>query len=137
MSDMTTFITLIRRSRRITALLTFGALGLGCGSAVYGHHSFVAFFLTDQTQTIEGVVTEFWFENPHARIYLEVMNEAGEAEEWMAEGGSKNVLIRRGWTRETIKPGMALTVSGSPSRDGSNAVGWRSLTTPDGADIGP
>ncbi len=134
MSDMTIFTKLIQRSRRSIALLTFGALGYG--SAVYGHHSFVAFFLTEETTTIEGVVTEFWFENPHSRVYLEVTNEAGKAELWMAEGGSKNNLIRRGWNRDTIKPGMEVIVTGSPSRDGTNAVGWRSLTTTDGVEIG-
>ena len=135
MSNKTIFTTFFRKKRCITTLLTLGALG--CGPAVYGHHSFVAFFLTDQTTTIEGVVTEFWFENPHSRIYLEVANEAGEAELWMAEGGSKNNLIRRGWNRDTIKTGMELIVTGSPSRDGTNSVGWRSLTTTDGAEVGP
>ena len=76
-----------------------------------------------------GVVTEFWFANPHARIYLEVTNDDGTVEEWMAEGGSRNVLIRRGWNEDTIQPGTELIVTGSPSRDGSNAVGWQSITT--------
>ncbi len=135
MSGMTIFITLIRRSRRITVLLTFGALSYG--SAVYGHHSFAAFFQTDETTSIKGVVTEFWFRNPHARIYLDVTTETGEVEEWMAEGGGRNVLTRRGRNKDTIKLGMELIVTGSPSRDGSRAVGWNSLTTADGSEVGP
>ena len=113
-------------------------LGIACfGTAVYAHHSFEANFNTDESVTIEGVVTEFWFANPHARIYLEVVNEAGETEEWFAEGGSRNNLTRRGWSADTITPGMRLVISGSRSRDGSNAVGWRSLTTTDGVEVGP
>ncbi len=119
----------------VTAVLALGIFV--CGSAVYGHHSFDAYFLTDETTSIQGVVTEFWFANPHARIYLEVTNQDGETEEWMAEGGSRNVLTRRGWSAETVKPGMELTVSGSPSRDGSNSIGWRSLITADGVEVGP
>ena len=113
------------------------AVFIGCAGVVYGHHSFDAYFLTDETTTVEGVVTEFWFANPHARIYLDVTNADGEFVEWMAEGGSRNVLTRRGWSADTIKPGMELVVQGSPSRDGSNAIGWRSLTTVDGAEVGP
>ena len=119
----------------VAAILT--AVSIGCAGVVYGHHSFDAYFLTDETTTVEGVVTEFWFANPHARIYLEVTNADGELVEWMAEGGSRNVLTRRGWSADTIKPGMELVVQGSPSRDGSNAIGWRSLTTVDGAEVGP
>ena len=117
------------------AVLAAGLIGFA--GVVYAHHSFGAYFLTDETTTVKGVVTEFWFANPHARIYLDVANEDGEVEEWMAEGGSRNVLTRRGWSADTIKPGMELVVQGSPSRDGSNAIRWRSLTTLDGAEVGP
>ncbi len=119
----------------VTALLAIGAVGFG--AAVYGHHNRAAFFLENETMTIEGVVTEFWFANPHARIYLDVTRENGDVEEWMAEGSSRNVLTRRGWSADTIKLGMELIVTGSPSRDGSRAVGWRSLTTADGSEVGP
>ena len=101
------------------------------------HHSFAAHFDIDETITIEGVVTEWWFQNPHTRIYLEVTNEDGEVEEWMAEGGGRNVLHRRGWTDETILPGTRLTIVGNPSRDGSNTIGWDSLTHEDGTAVGP
>ncbi len=117
------------------AVLAAGLIGFA--GVVYAHHSFGAYFLTDETTTVKGVVTEFWFANPHARIYLNVANEDDEVEEWMAEGSSRNVLTRRGWSADTIKPGMELVVQGSPSRDGSNAIGWRSLTTLDGAEVGP
>lgn len=101
------------------------------------HHSFAAHFDIDEIITIEGVVTEWWFQNPHTRIYLEVTNEDGEVEEWMAEGGGRNVLFRRGWTDETILPGTRLTIVGNPSRDGSNTIGWDSLTHEDGTAVGP
>lgn len=126
----------IRTIRSLSQLGLFLA-AMGFGASLSAHHSFDANFVTNETMTIEGVVTEFWFANPHARIYLEIVNETGETEEWFAEGGSRNNLIRRGWLEDTITPGMRLIVSGSPSRDGSNAIGWRSLTTTDGAEVGP
>ena len=92
--------------RTVTVLMTAGLI-LSAG-VLSAHHSFDAYFVSSETTTIEGVVTEFWFANPHARIYLEVTNEAGEVEEWMAEGGSRNVLLRWGWSQDTIKAGEAL-----------------------------
>lgn len=104
---------------------------------VFAHHSFAAHFDINETITVEGVVTEWWFQNPHTRIYLEVTNEDGEVEEWMAEGGGRNVLHRRGWTGETILPGTRLIIVGNPSRDGSNTIGWDTLTLEDGSAVGP
>lgn len=101
------------------------------------HHSFAAHFVTDETVTIEGVVTEWWFQNPHTRIYLEVTNEGGGVEEWMAEGSGRNVLYRRGWTDETVHPGTRLTIVGNPSRDGSRTIHWDTLTLEDGTAVGP
>ena len=127
------------RTERVQAglvALVAAALALAGGQAL-AHHSFAAYFLTDETITIEGVVTEWWFQNPHTRIYLEVTDEDGAVEEWMAEGGGRNVLHRRGWTDETIQPGTRLTIVGNPSRNGSNTIGWDSLTLEDGSAVGP
>ena len=110
---------------------------LVCGAAAYGHHSFAAFFDLEETVAVQGVVKEFWFENPHTRIYLDVITADGAVEEWMLEGGSRNVLTRRGWSADTVTAGMAVQAEGNPSRDGSNAIGWRSLKTADGVDVGP
>ena len=130
---------MIERTHRIRsglAVLLSAAPVLLIGQAL-AHHSFAANFVTSETLTIEGVVTEFWFQNPHTRIYLEVTNEAGEVEEWMAEGAGRNVLIRRDWSEETIQPGTKLIIEGNPSRDGSNTIGWDSLTLEDGSSVGP
>ena len=119
----------------IAGLSVTGALAF-CAAA-YGHHSFAAFFKVDQTVVLEGVVKEFWFENPHARIYLDVTTADGGVEEWMLEGSSRNGLTRRGWSADTVLEGMAVIAEGNPSRDGSKSIGWRSLKTMDGNDVGP
>ncbi|MEE8094194.1 MAG: DUF6152 family protein [Gammaproteobacteria bacterium] len=127
-----------------TKLLAFPtALGLLAVAMMHApiraqaHHSFAANFIQDQTVSVQGVVKEFWFENPHARIYLEVTNADSEVEEWMLEGASRNVLTRRGWSADTVSVGITIQAEGNPSRDGSNSLGWRSLKTMDGNDVGP
>ena len=94
----------------------------------YAHLSFAAHFDASSTISIVGVVTEFWFQNPHSRVYIEVTLDDGKKEIWMTEGAGPNVLIRnRGWVGDEIKPGMILYVEGNPARDGSKSIGWRTL----------
>ncbi|MEE3197654.1 MAG: DUF6152 family protein, partial [Pseudomonadota bacterium] len=60
-----------------------------------------------------------------------------EITEWMAEGSGPNVLARRGWTKETIKVGTFLTISGNPARNESNSLHYQSLKTADGKELSP
>ena len=80
-------------------------------------------------------MTRFTLGNPHARIFLSVKAADGTSAEWMAEGGSRTVLLRNGWTGDEVKPGDAIKIIGHPSRDGSNVVHWQRLVLPTGAEL--
>lgn len=101
----------------------------------YSHHSPASLFVLTEHATIEGVVTEYRLGNPHARVYLTVTNEAGEEEQWMAEGGSRTVLVRRGWTGDEVKVGQFVRIFGNPSRDGSRVIHWETIYLPDGTEL--
>ncbi len=119
-------------------IMVFGAIGLFFVAGIAcAHHSFAAHFVVEETVVIEGAVKEWWFQNPHTRIYLDVTNDEGEITEWMAEGSGPNVLARRGWTKETIKVGTFLTISGNPARNESNSLHYQSLKTADGKELNP
>ena len=100
------------------------------------HHNPRAHYIVDQQMEIEGTVTEFRPVNPHARVYFEATNEAGEVEEWMAEGDSIINLRRAGWTDDQLKPGDRIRILGRPSRHGLNLVEWTFITLPDGTEVG-
>jgi hypothetical protein len=85
--------------------------------AANAHHSFAVYFDPSKNVTITGKVTAFRFTNPHGMIALEVA-EGGKVTEWRAETNAPVVLVRRGWTREIIKPGDTVTIEGWASRDG-------------------
>ena len=119
-------------------IMVFGAIGLFFVAGIAcAHHSFAAHFVVEETVVIEGAVKEWWFQNPHTRIYLDVTNDEGEITEWMAEGSGPNVLARRGWTKETIKVGTFLTISGNPARNESNSLHYQILKTADGKELNP
>ncbi len=99
------------------------------------HHSAAVYYQLDKEITVEGTVTKFTLGNPHARIYLAVKGADGNAQDWMAEGGSRTVLLRKGWTGEEVKPGDIVKIVGHPSRDGSTVVHWQTLFLPDGKQL--
>ena len=57
--------------------------------------------------------------NPHSWIHLEIEKDDGTTEVWMVEGGTPNVLLRRGLTRECLSPGTVLIVDGYQAKDHS------------------
>ena len=100
------------------------------------HHSFAVFFDSTKNVTVTGKVTAFRFTNPHGTIVLEATDPQGNVREWRAETNAPVVLQRRGWSRDTIKPGEIITVEGWPGRDGKPYIRLRRATRADGTLIG-
>jgi DNA/RNA endonuclease YhcR with UshA esterase domain len=96
------------------------------------HHAFAAEFDAKKPVHYEGTVTKVELINPHTWIHVDVKNPDGTVTNWMFEAGSPNVLLRRGFTKETIKPGTAVVVDGYQSKDGSFRANGRDITLPDG-----
>jgi hypothetical protein len=84
------------------------AFGMGllmvCGP-VFAHHGTNAEYDSTRPITLKGTVTEFEFANPHAQIYFDVKDDAGNVMHWACETGSPGRLIRTGWTRNALLPG--------------------------------
>ena len=76
------------------------------------HHSFYAEFDQNKTVTLEGTVEKMEWVNPHSWLHMQVVNAKGETEVWKVEGGSPAVLLRLGWTRDSIPPGTKVKVQG-------------------------
>lgn len=104
-----------------TNLLALAAfvLGTSASAQVLAHHSFAAEFDEDAPINLTGIVTKVDWTNPHAYIFMEVENAAGELEEWGLELGSPTQLQRRGWTRNSLGIGTEIIVAGTRARDGS------------------
>lgn len=102
----------------------------------HAHHSFAAFFEGSQTVKLTGKVAIFRFTNPHGIIAFDVTGADGTVKRWSAETNAPSVLMRRGWTRFSIKPGDVITVEGWPSRDGKPYLRLRQAMDANGKPIG-
>lgn len=96
------------------------------------HHGFAAEFDSSKRLTLKGTVTRFEWTNPHAWFFIDVKNADGTVTNWGFEMSSPNVLYRRGWTRDSMKVGDAVTVEAFASRDGSHNGNAQSITLSDG-----
>jgi hypothetical protein len=99
------------------------------------HHSF-AMFDASKTVTLEGSVKEFQWTNPHAWIVLNVANQQGQAEQWAIELNGPSGLARDGWKPKTLTPGMSVSVTIHPLRDGTNGGQFLNVKLPDGSQMG-
>ena len=80
--------------------------------------------------TVEGVVTEVWFENPHSRVYIEATNDKGEKVLWESETYPRNILVRRGWKHNDLKAGDKVVLKGRRAKNGTNRMQMLTLVRP-------
>jgi len=99
------------------------------------HHAFAAEFDVNKLITMTGVVTKVEWTNPHAWLNISVTDAGGAVTVWSLELASPNGLMRKGWTRNSVKPGDKITVMGYEAKDGSKMANTRSVTLSDGRKI--
>lgn len=85
------------------------------------HHSAAAYETAKQI-TVTGNVTEFHFVNPHVLIYMTAKDEGGTVRKWQGELTSPNRLVRVGWSKDIMKSGDAISLTGYPAKDGGNSI---------------
>lgn len=105
---------------------------LAAALPMLAHHSFAAEYDAAKPVTLKGTVTKVEWMNPHARFYIDVKDDGGATTNWEFELGSPNGLMRAGWTRNSLKQGDEVTVSGSLAKDGSHLANARSVVLADG-----
>ena len=81
------------------------------------HHSFAATYVEDQSVTIEGQLVQFLFRNPHSFVHLVVKQRDGSQVRYAVEWGGAGQLGGQGVTRETLKAGDHVIITGSPGRN--------------------
>lgn len=116
---------------KVLAVLFAALMGLGLAKGSYGHHSFAATYFVDQTAKIDGTVKEFLWRNPHSFIKVEAPDEKGDMQLWSIEWGGGAQLSQAHVTRDTLKPGDRVVITGNPGRDSAeHRIRIKSITRP-------
>jgi hypothetical protein len=122
-------------TRRYLAMITAG-LGLAVTVPTMAHHAFGAEFDPNAPIRLQGKVVKLEWINPHTWIHLEIVTPKKTKEVWMVEGGTPNVLLRRGLTRQSLTYGVELIVDGYQAKDHAlKRANGRDVTFTDGRKI--
>ena len=103
------------------------------GTSASAHHGRAAY--GDTEVTVQATVTEFKFINPHVQVYFDVTGEGGEVQHWQGEMTAPNKMARGGWTKQTLKPGDEITITGRQARNGGHSVVINEIIMPNGESI--
>jgi Family of unknown function (DUF6152) len=119
--------------KSLSAVLFGAVLALSGAGAALAHHSFGAEFDQNAPVTLQGQVIKFEWVNPHSWIHIDVVNaKTGQHEHWRVEGGAPSALLRRGWDRNTLKPGTQIIVRAFRARDGDTRASAAEISFPNG-----
>ena len=121
--------------RTTLALVVAGAGLLLAATPLWAHHAFTSEFDSTKPLKLGGIVTKVELINPHSWIHIDVKDPDGKVVRWMIEGGTPNVLLRQGFTKNSLPVGTEILVDGYRAKDGSNKANGRDITFPDGRKI--
>ena len=114
------------------AIAVAGAILLLAAVPALAHHAFSSEFDVKKPIHFTGVITKVELVNPHAWFHVDVTGPDGKVTSWMIEAGTPNVLLRRGFTKNSVPVGTQVVVDGFQAKDGSSKGSGRDLTLPDG-----
>jgi hypothetical protein len=123
------------RTKLVIVASITGLAMSGWASSASAHHAFAAEFDAGKPVNFKGTITKMEWVNPHSWLHVAVQQPDGTIINWSIEAGTPNVLFRRGFTKDTLKPGTDVVVDGYQAKDGSYRANGRDLTLPDGRQL--
>ncbi len=102
----------------------------------FAHHS-LSPYDRDVSHTIEGIVKEYDFANPHVKLSVTIANPDGSSTEWLFESSSVSRMMARGFNRVSARPGDTITVRYNPRRSGAAGGYFTGFTDSRGQFYGP
>jgi hypothetical protein len=114
--------------------MALAAIGIGASSASLSHHSAAAFD-REHPYTLTGTIKELQWGNPHVWVKVLVPDGKGGIDEYQLEGPAVTLLVRNGWTSQSLKPGDTAKFLVAPYRDGSKRGEFMALWKADGTQM--
>lgn len=121
------------RSMKVFAL-TVGVLVVS--APLFAHHSNAVFDPRKRT-TVTGIVTEWFWANPHCLLSIDVKDANGQVVHWVAETQAPPNMIPFGWSRQSFKPGEQVTIMVEPARSGQPVGRLLRVVFADGRTLSP
>jgi hypothetical protein len=118
--------------KRIGVVSTMIAVGLLMGwQPLFAHHGSNNYD-TSRTVSLKGTVTQFVWANPHSQLYFDAKDDKGNVVHWGAEMQHPRALAGEGFTKDIMKPGDPIEISGAPARSGAPRMFMHQIILADG-----
>jgi hypothetical protein len=107
---------------------------LGGSAGLLAHHG-GNLYDTTKAQVMKGTITKFEWGTPHNQIFYDVKADNGEMQHWVASTEPAGVMLERGWTRRSLKPGDEVTVYIFAAKNGATVGNLQKIVLPDGKEL--
>ena len=105
------------RNKRINFfLLTVCFLAVSVPLAA--HHGSAGYDM-DKELVMKGIVMEWLWANPHCFLKYDTTDDAGNVAHWAVEVSNPTDMAKRGWSKQSLKPGDEVTVTVRPAKNGA------------------
>ena len=121
--------------RKTGLLVAVAGILLSAVGPVLAHHAFSSEFDQAKPINVSGEITKLEWVNPHAWLFIDVKGADGTVVGWRFEMGAPNTLLKAGWSKNDVKPGIAVTISGFLARSGGAVGNAYQVRLPDGRDL--
>ena len=122
---MNCWLSTVLTATRVT-VATLAAVALALASDAFAHHS-QEYFDADAIVTVQGRLTRLDWRNPHVYLYVEVTEAGSDTVDWRIETHPVHVMLRGGWTKDTLRLGEQVTVEAHPVRNAQTAQRYARL----------
>ena len=103
--------------RFVRVVMILGLL-TACSTPLLAHHGNAA-YETAKEVTIKGTITDWLWANPHCIMKVDVKDAAGNMQHWVIEALNPPDMVRKGWAKNSFKPGDEVTVTLVQAKNGS------------------
>ena len=123
---------------RVLPIALLSALTMVAAATPAGAHHSGTMFDDKKEITVEGVVKEFQYTNPHSWLLVDVTSPDGTVTTWGFEAEGPTTLMQAKIRRSDFAPGTKITISGHPMKDGRPAAAWtKAVRGSDGVEFYP
>jgi hypothetical protein len=121
--------------KRILIPLLLSIFVVAAVSPLLAHHGRGATYDVKQVVPLKGTVTQVYWRNPHITIFLDVKGSDGKVTNWTIEHSPPIRLTRMGYNKETVHPGMEVTIYVNPGNKGLSVGLLQKVILPDGKEV--
>ena len=110
----------MRILRFVLSAIAVVTITFSAGGVASAHHSRAGYDTAkDKLTTLNGVVAEVFWRNPHVFVTWDAKDDKGQMVRWTGEFSSTATMLSEGLSRDTFKPGDPLTITFMPTKAGT------------------